>query len=172
LLIKLFLDSQEIELEAGWEAVESLIDHLPGDDPALAEAFATLGRCSASTIRRSIASKESIPEETIAALADDPAPEVILALANHQRRKIGEAALREIIGRNWSCLNREIATYVEDYDQADVTQIAKLLAGSTDPTVRAALAGNSSAPKVIIKQLLNDPDAEVRRLARVTLIGR
>jgi hypothetical protein len=171
-LTKLCFDSQEIEFEAGWEAVESLIDHLPDDDPGLSDAFAILARCPASAIRRSVASKDSLPEETVAALADDPAPEVIQALANRQRRKISEAALRQIIGRNWSYLNREIASCVEDYDQADVMEIAKLLACSTDPAVRAALAGNPCAPKVVVRQLLNDPDAEVRRLARATLVRR
>jgi len=95
---------------------------------------------------------------------------VIEALVNSQRRKLSESALAQIIQRNWSGINRQIAQNVEDYyEQCDIGALAKLLAGSADPSVRAVLASNSRAPKLIVRDLLKDPDPEVRRLAQNTL---
>ena len=69
-------------------------------------------------------------------------------------------------------MNRDIARSVEGYGQSDITAVAKLLANSADPSVRAALASNGCAPKLIVRQLLKDPDPEVRRLAQDTLKRR
>ena len=89
-----------------------------------------------------------------------------------QRGKLSESALTQIIQRNWIAVNRDIARSVEGYNQSDITAVAKLLASSADPSVRAALASNCSAPKLIVRQLLKDTDPEVRRLAQGTMKAR
>jgi hypothetical protein len=97
---------------------------------------------------------------------------VIEALLCAQCRKLSESALTQIIQRNWSEVNRRIAQSVEGYYQSDITAVAKLLAGSADPSVRATLASNGDAPKLVLRQLLKDPDPQVRRLAQNTLSRR
>jgi predicted GNAT family acetyltransferase len=117
-----------------------------------------------------VACKAVISEETVATLASDSSPEVIEALVNAQCRKLSGSAIAQIIQRNWSGINRQIAQNVEDYyEQCDIGAISKLLAATADPSVRAALASNSRAPKLIVRDLLKDPDSEVRRLAQNTL---
>jgi lysozyme family protein len=120
-------------------------------------------------VRAAVARKSAISEETVANFASDSSPEVIGALVNAQCRKLSESAIVQIVQRNWSAVNRDIAHNVESFDQSDTTALAKLLAGSADPSVRAALASNSGSPKVVVRQFLNDPDPDVRRLARNTL---
>jgi len=166
--IKLSILEHEVQL--GWEALESLVRDLPNDDESLADLFHGLAQSNIAAVRAAVACKAVISEETVATLASDPSPEVIEALVNAQRRKLSESALTQIIQRNWSGINRQIAQNVEDYyEQCDIGALAKLLASSADASVRAALASNSRAPKLIVRDLLKDPDPEVRRMAQNTL---
>jgi hypothetical protein len=162
LQIKLVVDEHEVQL--GWDAIENLIRDLP-DDESLAGVFHTLAGCTVAAVREAIARKSAISDKTLVLLASDGCPEVIEAIAESQTRRLSEPALMQVIQRNWSRLNRSIAGSVENFDQADVMVLSKLLIASVDPSVRCALAANFGAPKLIIKQLLNDPDTEVRRLA-------
>ncbi len=162
----------EREVQLGCEGLESLVGSLPDEDESLAELFHELAQSNIAGVRAAVARKRAISEETVAKLASDPSPEVIDALVSAQCGKLSESALAQIIQRNWSRVNRQIAQIVECYDQSDITAVAKLLAGSADPFVRAALASNASAPKLIVRQLLQDPDPDVRRLAQDTLKRR
>ena len=168
--IKLIVDEHEVEL--GYEVLESLVRGLPDEDESLAEVFNKLAQSNIAGVRAAVACKRVISEETVAKLASDSSPEVIDALVSAQRCKLSESALAQIIQRNWSGVNRDIARSVEDYNQSDITVVAKLLSGSADPSVRAALASNGRAPGSIARQFLKDPDPEVRRLAQDTLKGR
>jgi len=96
---------------------------------------------------------------------------VVGAVVCAQCGKLSESALAQIIQRNWSGVNRDRARNVRDYSQSDTISAAKLLIGSSDPSVRAALASNCRAHKLIVRQVLKDPDPEVRRLAQDTLEG-
>jgi len=165
--IKLMFDEREVPI--GCEALASLVESLPDEDESLIDLFDALARSSAAVVRAAVARKSAISEETVANFASDSSPEVIGALVNAQCRKLSESAIVQIVQRNWSAVNRDIAHNVESFDQSDTTALAKLLAGSADPSVRAALASNSGSPKVVVRQFLNDPDPDVRRLARNTL---
>lgn len=168
--IKLMVDEHEVQL--GCEVLESLVGNLPDEDESLAELFHELAQSNIAGVREAVARKRVISEETAANLASDSSPEVIGALVSAQCGKLSESALAQIIQRNWSGVNRDIARNVEDYNQSDITTVAKLLAGSADPSVRAALASNGRAPKFIVRRLLKDPDPDVRRLAQDILKGR
>jgi hypothetical protein len=170
LQIKLVVDEHEVQL--GWDTMERLVANLPDDNESLAGVFHTLAGCAVAAVREEVARKRTISDETVALLASDGCPEVIEALADSQTRRLTEPAIVQIIQRNWSRVNRNIANSVDNFDQADVMTLSKLLMGSADPSVRCALAANFSAPKIIVKQLLNDPDAEVRRLAGNNLKNR
>jgi hypothetical protein len=167
--IKLMVDEYEVQL--GCE-LESLVGSLPDEDESLADLFHKLAQSNIAGVRAAVARKRVISEETVANLASDTSPEVIDALVSAQCGKLSESALVQIIQRNWTGVNREIARNVEDYNQSCITAVAKLLADSADPSVRAVLASNGRAPKLIVRQLLKDPDPEVRRLAQDTLKGR
>ncbi len=168
--IKLVVGEREVHL--GWDVVESLVGSLPDEDESLVDLFHDLAQSDVAAVREAVARKSVISDETVATLASDPSPEVIGALVNAQRSKLSESALIQIIQRNWSTVNRDIAQSIESYDQNDITAIGKLLAGSPDPAVRTSLAGNPCAPKIIVRQLLHDPDPEVRRRAQDTLNRR
>jgi len=165
--IKLSILEHEVQL--GWEALESLVRDLPNDDESLADLFHGLAQSNIAAVRAAVACKAVISEETVATLASDSSPEVIEALVNAHRRKLSESALAQIIQRNWSGINGKIAWGVERCDQSAIVAVAQLLASSADPSVRATLASNGDAPKLVLRQLLKDPDPEVRRLAQNTL---
>ena len=168
--IKLSILEHEVQL--GWEALESLVRDLPNDDESLADLFHGLAQSNIAAVRAAVACKAVVSEETVATLASDSSPEVIEALVNAHRRKLSESALAQIIQRNWSGINGKIAWGVEGCAQSAIVVVAKLLAGSDDPSVRASLASNGDAPKLVLRQLLKDPDPEVRRLAQNTLSRR
>jgi hypothetical protein len=168
--VKLVVGEREVQL--GWEAVRSIIQELPGEDEALAGLFDDLAQSEVAAIREAVAYKASISDETVEILASDPNPDVILALVNNQRNKLSEAVLTQIIQRNWSSVNTNIAADIECYDRSDILAIGKLLAGNSDPSVRDVLAGNSGTPKAIVRLLLHDAVPEVRRKAQSTLSGR
>jgi hypothetical protein len=168
--VKLIVDEHEVQLGCG--ALELLVCSLPDEDESLADLYQRLAQSNIAGVREAVARKRVISAETVANLAFDSSPEVIGALVSAQCEKLSESAVAQIIQRNWSGVNRDIARNVEGYDQSDVTAIAKLLAGSADPAVRAALASNGRAPKLIVQQLLKDTDPEVRRLAQNTMKGR
>ena len=168
--IKLMVDEREIQLR--WEALESLVNNLPDEDESLADLYHKLSQSNIAGVRRAVAQKGVILEETVAILASDSSPDVIEALVGRQCGKLSASALAQIIQRNWSGVNRDIARSVESYSQSDITEVSKLLAGSADPSVRAARASNGSASKLIVRQLLKDPDPEVRRLAQDTVKTR
>ncbi len=155
-------------LDLGWTPAPSMISDLPEDED-LAPVYAYLAKSPSALVRRAVAAKSVLPAETVAILASDSEPEVIKEVVNSHRDKLSEADLIQIIRRGWSDVNTSIAVRVEDYREADVSAIAKLLAESEDPWVRAVLAGNEWAPKAILKQLTVDPDASVRRAARSSL---
>ena len=152
----------EHEVHLGWEGLESLVDRLPDDDESLAGLLHELAQSNIAAVRSSVACKAVITEETVGILASDPNPEVIEMLVRAQCSKLSESALVQIIQRNWSAINRRIAENVEDYyEQSDITAVVL--------HVHATLASNSRAPRPIVRQLLQDPDPEVQRLAQRTL---
>jgi hypothetical protein len=168
--IKLVVDEHEVEL--GSQGLDLLVGNLPDADESLADLYHTLAQSNIAAVREAVARKSVISEETIANLASDPSPDVIWALVSAQCGRLSESAVAQIIQRNWSGVNREIAQNLENFDQGDVTALAMLLAGSADPSVRAALASNHRAPKVVVRRLLMDDDPGVHRSAQYTLKPR
>src|ERR1019366_5055930 len=107
----------ELEVQLGCEVLESLVGSLPDEDESLADLFHKLAQSNIAGVRAAVARKRVISEETVANLASDPSPEVIDALVSAQCGKLSESALVQIIQRNWTGVNREIARNVEDYNQ-------------------------------------------------------
>src|ERR1035437_6094710 len=89
--IKLMFDEREVQL--GCEVLESLVGNLPDEDESLGELFHELAQSNIAGVRRAVAQKAVISEETVAILASDSSPEVIEALVNAQRGKLSESAL-------------------------------------------------------------------------------
>jgi hypothetical protein len=165
--IKLVVNEREVQLS--WELVQSVLANVSRDDDSFADVLNELAQSSVASVRRAVANTHVISEETVATLVSDPCPWVIESLVSSHPGKLSQAALIQIIEHKWSMVNRNIAQNVEAYYQSDITVVSKLLADSADPSVRSALASNSSTPKAIVRQLLKDTNYEVRRSAKNTL---
>jgi hypothetical protein len=124
----------------------------------------------ASAVRKAVANKDLLSDDTVAMLSKDSAFEVRRNLLTSRRGRefIGEEALLNIIATDVDAAEM-IAGNIESYQQISTEKLGKLLEAHTDPRVRKALAGNGNAPKRLIKALVRDEDRGVRTAAANTL---
>lgn len=162
--IRLVVDEQSLDLN--WETVETLVGSLPDEGAPVAGILEALSRSEVAAVRRAVAGKRSLPEECAERLASDSNPDVIDALLQCQAAKLSLEAVRAIIQRDWSSANRQVGCCLREFSRCDVTALAALLAASSDPAVREAVASNWDSPSAVLRQLALDPDPSIRRLAR------
>jgi Asp-tRNA(Asn)/Glu-tRNA(Gln) amidotransferase C subunit len=160
---------KKLSIEIGYDDLSSIVSSLP-DSSDFEEVFNVLAAHPSATVRESIAGKDKISEETVNILASDSDAIVIRALVRSDaaRDTLTTAQLIEMIKRDVDTAEN-IAGYVESYNNAEADDIAEALAQHSDPRIRNALAGNSSAPKKILKGLLKDEDPRVRASAKQSL---
>lgn len=160
---------KKLSIAIGYDDLSSIVSSLP-DSPDFEEVFNVLAAHPSATVRESIAGKDKINEETVNMLAADSDAIVIRALVRSDaaRDTLTTEQLIEMIKRDVDTAEN-IAGYVESYNNAEADDIAEALARHSDPRVRNALAGNSSSPKKILKNLLKDEDPRVRSSAKQSL---
>jgi Asp-tRNA(Asn)/Glu-tRNA(Gln) amidotransferase C subunit len=160
---------KKLSIEIGYDDLSSIVSSLP-DSSDFEEVFNVLAAHPSATVRESIAGKDKINEETVNILASDSDAVVIRALVRSDaaRDTLTTEQLIEMIKRDVDTAEN-IAGYVESYNNAEADDIAEALAQHSDPRVRNALAGNSSSPKKILKNLLKDEDPRVRASAKQSL---
>jgi len=161
---KLIIEKDGFQLHnvsLSYEALSSLASCSPDSD-ASTDLFATLSQHPSSSVRERIAYKENLNEDTVLALAVDPSVDVLRNLIRTSafRRYITDDLLIQIIGRDVeaACF---IAENLELLENIDRHNILRLLVLSDDPAIVAAVAGNTSTPKKILKELLRHPDVDV-----------
>lgn len=154
------------EFEIGAETIASIADSL-ADTAANTPIFEKLVDHPSANVRRPIAYKDKISEETFNKLADDTDIYVMRTLVNNsyfRENASTEQVLRMLnIGDSEIC--RDVSNYIEGYGAADQGEIVKFLLAHPDPSVRLVLAGNYGTPKNVVKKLLSDPDMDVRAKA-------
>jgi hypothetical protein len=160
---------KKLSIELGYDDLSSIVSSLP-DSPDFEEVFSVLAAHPSVAVRESIAGKDKINEETVNLLASDSDAAVIRALVRSDaaRDTLLTEKLIEMVKRDVDTAE-SIAGYVESYSNAEVDDLAEVLGQHSDPRVRNALAGNSSAPKKILKSLLKDEDPRVRASAKQSL---
>jgi len=160
---------KKLSIEIGYDDLSSIVSSLT-DSPDFEEVFYILAAHPSATVRESIAGKDKINEETVKMLASDSDAVVIRALVKSDaaRLNLTTEQLIEMTKRDVDTAEN-VACSFESYFNAEAEDIAEALAQHSDPRVRNAIAGNSSSPKKILKNLLKDEDPRVRASAKQSL---
>ena len=135
-----------------------------------AKLFRLAAEHPATDVRENVAYKEKLDEGTVEVLAADPCPSVTRNLVRSFsfKRWVPESRLIDMLKADADTAE-SVAGSVNEYENADINVLAKLLAGMPDPQVRYALASNYSCPKTITKMLVSDSDPAVRSAAKERL---
>ncbi|MFN5881312.1 MAG: hypothetical protein ACK44L_06335 [Burkholderiales bacterium] len=161
--------AKKFELELGFEDFSQIVSNLP-DTAEHADLFDLLSEHPSIAIREYVAMKDNLAESTVKRLAADRDVSVIRSLLRSSKGQefLSTAQLLEMISRDVEAAE-SVANQVEAFDSADIDELAAALLKHGDARVRNSLAGNSSAPKKILKTLLKDPDPNVRASAQQSL---
>jgi len=122
------------------------------------------------SVRENVAYKDNINQETYEILSEDTSPNVLRRLVSTDACK-RNATQEQLEG--WIKLDpelaRNIAGYVDRYENADIDELAKILCDHSDPSVVAEIANNSDTPKKLLKTLLKHSDSRVVANAKRSL---
>lgn len=164
------IDGQDAySTELGSSALEAIVCSIDSeqDEQVL---IGYLSQSPSYEVRRQVARIENISPITLERLAHDECAAV-------RRELLGNSAFQRwaptsVIAPN--LLDPEYgselaSSCIDDFQNADESELAVLLASHGDPSVRKHLAENWRAPKKLINRLLNDPDSSVRSAAKKTL---
>jgi hypothetical protein len=164
--VSLTVGKQNVDLSA--DTVESVVGSLQ-DSEENQNLFAVLAEHPASGVRGQVAYKDNLSADTVMLLAKDPSPEVRRSVLRSSagRSHLTEDVLRVLATTDVECAET-IAGNVDGYN-IDSESLAEMLAEHSDPRVRRAAAGCSGMPKRLLKKLVKDADASVRRDAKYTL---
>jgi hypothetical protein len=172
LIFKLVIedDGKEIFSKAlSYEAVSNIASNYE-DNVDNNDFFEIAAKHPASTVRENIAYKDKISEETLNLLMQDKSLPVLRNLVRTETFKENASAddIERLINLDVE-LAQNIAGDIDSYQQADAGRICSLILSMEDPSILSSLAGNYSAPKKILKELLNHADPYVAALAKRSL---
>lgn len=157
------LKIDDLEVPLGFHMVASIVDGLY-DIPENQAIFDALIDHPASHVRQRLATKDHLSERAVLSLANDTDVDVLRNLVDSSAFR--EFATTEImvrlIGLNDGDMARSIAVRIEEYSSCDRKILIEALVANPDPSIRFALAQNSSMPKSVHKRLLEDSDPDVR----------
>jgi len=167
--ITLTIDGKPTSIELSYEDIASIISNLP-DIPENTEIFELFSSHPSASVRENVAGKDNLNGPTIHQLANDPSGDVLryLVRSDKAREYLDTEQIIAIIDRDIDAA-KNIASCIERYASADTDDIADRLLEHPDPKVRNELAGNSSAPRKVLRALLKDVDAAVRFSAKRSL---
>jgi hypothetical protein len=161
------LKIDDIEINVGLEELASIVSALK-DHVENQAVFAKMALHPSSRVRVEVAYKSEISSETAAMLSQDKSVEVLRCIARNTSfvKTATQADVDRLISIGDSEICKNLVGQAGDFDNAEASKIFEALAASVDPDVRLAVAENWSAPKKVLKKLLNDSDPDVRRAAK------
>ena len=161
-----------VEAPLGHRLVEVVAGQV-ADHPSQMILLDLLAEHPAAAVRRSVAWRDCLSVDRIAALAEDADLDVRRAL------------IRSATFKRWVTIERlvpmaiadadlaaEIATDIHAFDAVEPDRLADALAAHQDPAVRAALASGYRTSMRILKTLAQDRDHEVALAALETISQR
>lgn len=152
-----------------YDLLSSIVSAYP-DDAKSQDFFTMAAKHPASIVREQVAGKDNLSEKTVNMLVSDKSISVLRALVNSSSFKhvATEDILKKYVMMDVE-LAQNIASNLSYFEQADTTKLATFIALHPDPAVVSSLAGNSDAPKKILRKLLHHSDQYVVSRAQETL---
>lgn len=159
-----------IELKVGTELLGNITYYL-SDSENNKEIFHALAGSKSANIRKEIASKDSISENTAILLLNDHDPKVLEEIIRNDIAKsiITDELIDNIISIENEDLLVQIANNYEGFENLDIEDVAKKLISLDNPTVTYAVADNYSTPKKVLKNLLKHSDPDISNAAKKSL---
>jgi hypothetical protein len=129
--------------------------------------FALAAKHPASSVRENIAYKDKLSEEILSLLINDKSIPVLRNLVRTEAFKENASAgdIERLIKLDVE-IAQNIAGDIDSYQQADASKLCSVILELDDPSILASLAGNSSTPKKVLKELLNHSDPYVASEAK------
>ena len=151
------LFSSELSFSEVQEFISSADDSLQNE-----KLFELASSHPSEFVRENVAYKDNINQETYKILSEDTSPNVLRRLISTDACK-RNATQEQLEG--WIKLDpelaRNIAGYIDRYENVDIDELAKILCDHPDPSVVAEVANNSDTPKKLLKTLLKHSDSRV-----------
>lgn len=155
--------------ELSFSEVQDLISS--ADDSLQNEKLFELAASHPSeVVRENVAYKDNINQETWEILSEDTSVNVLRRLVNSDacKRNASQKQLEAWIKLDVE-IAKNIAGYLDRYEEADIDQLARVLSEHQDTSVIAEIANNSDTPKRILKLLLKHRDPRVASNAKRSL---
>lgn len=152
-----------------YEAVSNIVSSF-ADNADSNDFFILAAQHAASSVRENVAYKDNLSAEVVEILSKDSSIGVLRNLVRSSafRENATQVELERLIKLDTE-IAQSIANNVDGFEQADTNKLAGLLATNEDPSVVASLAQNYSAPKKVLKTLVNHPDPYVASEAKARL---
>ena len=168
--MKITIHIDDKEFLFGSKALASAIEEI-SDSPENKAFFDLLANHPSIAVRRGIARKENISEKTFEMLICSGDSVMVNSLLRGDKSALfmKEEYIQSLIAtRNFEILEH-IAFHIEAFDISSDSETADFFVNNPNPDIRWTLAGNSRAPKLMLKQLVDDDDPEVRNEAMESL---
>jgi hypothetical protein len=161
--------SQHPPIILGYQALAALIHALP-DSPDYQLFYSEQASHPSAQVREAIAGKNHLSESAIQQLVRDSSSSVLERLAYNPTAQalLSADILTGIFARSAEA-SRAIAYTLDRWNDRKI--LIEKLANHPDPSVRHALAENSSTPKPVLAELTQDKDSDVKEAAQRSLIG-
>ena len=164
--------SQHPAIVLGYQALTALIHALP-DSPDYLLFYSEQAGHPSSQVREAIAGKNHLSESAIQQLVRDSSSPVLERLACNPKAQalLSPNILTGIFARSIeaSKASKAIAYTLDRWNDRKI--LIEKLVHHSDPSVRHALAENSSTPKPILAELTRDKDSDVKEAALRSLIA-
>jgi hypothetical protein len=157
----------DIEINVGHEELSDIISTLK-DHEDNKELFDKMSHHESYRVRRYVANKQNISSDVALALSKDKNIEVVrYIVSNSAFKKNAELAdIEQLISRGDADVCQNIVREASEFEHVEASKLFDMLSASPDPEVRLTVADTWSAPKKVLKKLLNDPDSDVKRAAK------
>jgi hypothetical protein len=155
--------------ELSFNEIQDLISSAD-DNLANEKLFELAAAHPSEVVRENVAYKDNINQSTWEILSEDTSINVLRRLVNSDacKRNASQKQLEAWIKLDAE-IARNIAGYLDRYEEADIDQLAKVLSEHQDPSVVAEIASNSDTPKKLLKLLLKHKDQRVVSNAKRSL---
>lgn len=161
--------TQHPPIVLGYQALAALIHALP-DSPDYRLFYSEQASHPSAQVREAIAGKNHLSESAIQQLVRDSSSSVLERLAYNPTAQalLSPDILTGLFSRSIEA-SKAIAYSLDRWNDRKI--LIEKLAHHSDPSVRHALAENSSTPKPVLAELTKDSDPAVKAAAQRSLIG-
>lgn len=161
--------SEALRLRLDYDTIETIVSRAP-DTESSADLLRLAARHPAWEVRQAVACKDTLPEDVVAALANDASIDVLRSIVRSDAFQsfASDTLVRRLVAADPQ-VAETVADLIERFPGVNRAAIAEELARHPDPRVVKAVAGNSSMPRKILRALREHPEPSVADAARSTL---